>query len=477
MGPEKRSFSGLFVCYNIGMSSFRPWAMWRRVQYGIGFGAFWGLIGVLIFFVWFYEAANCFDGVMNGTETGVDCGGACVQICTADTIPPRVVWAESFEITSGQYNAVAYVENRNVAAGVPELPYRFEFLSESGAVIAEQSGVTVLPPDSVYPVFEGRVFTNEPVAETRLVLGDAPYFVPGVASAEQFNTFDRELSGSDSRPQLRVEIENTALQDAENVEVVATIYNGGTEPATASQTFVENIPARSREPLVFTWPNPIAKAVRSCIIPTDVAMGIDLSGSMNNDGGTPPQPVTDALAAASDFAERLQEDDQVAVVTFATEAVLQNELTQDITTTAALINDLSIGAEAERGYTNTMAALRLAQAELDSTRHNPDARRVLVLLTDGLPTAPGRPDVSGEAVAIAKELNESGIEIYTIGLGSDVNETFIREVASEESNAFLAPSRSDLDAIYSEITTSLCETGPTKIDVIAKTPTVFESLR
>jgi hypothetical protein len=67
--------------------------------------------------------------------------------------------------------------------------------------------------------------------------------------------------------------------------------------------------------------------------------------------------------------------------------------------------------------------------------------------------------------------------VYVIGLGQQVDQTFVRSIASDSGNAYLAPSRSDLATIYGQITASLCEVGPTKIEVIAKTKTNFAPLR
>ena len=54
------------------MSKFRPWAFWRRVQYGVGFSVFWSMIGVIIYFSYFYTPASCFDGMLNNGELGVE---------------------------------------------------------------------------------------------------------------------------------------------------------------------------------------------------------------------------------------------------------------------------------------------------------------------------------------------------------------------------------------------------------------------
>lgn len=460
------------------MSSIRPWAVWRRVQYALGFFLVWGMVGVLIYFTMFYQTANCFDRVQNGNETGVDCGGGCVRICAVDVLPPRVVWVDSFEITDGQYNVVGYVENQNQTAATPELTYRFELMND-GEIVAERSGTTVLPPNSVYPIFEGRIFTDggAPVTDAVLTIESAELWLPASIGRDQFRATDINLTSADSRPRLEVAIENTEVTAAKDVEVVATVFNELGKPVTASQTFIEQIDARSTKDIVFTWPESIAKTVRSCVIPTDVAVAIDLSGSMNNDGSDPPQPITDTLAAASQFVSRLQENDQVAVITFATEAKVVSELTTARETVAATIGELGIEPAEETGFTNTVAALQTAERVLNSSKHNEDARRVLVLLTDGLPTAKGDADVVAEAEALAKTVNELNIEVYAIGLGESVDQEFIRNIASFATNAYFAPTGADLARIYEEITSSLCEVGPTKIDVIAKTETNFAPLR
>ena len=57
----------------------RRWAFWRRAQYIAGIVFVLLLIGTGIYFAYFYEAANCFDGTQNGDERGVDCGGSCAD--------------------------------------------------------------------------------------------------------------------------------------------------------------------------------------------------------------------------------------------------------------------------------------------------------------------------------------------------------------------------------------------------------------
>lgn len=452
------------------------WAFWRRLWYGAGFGLFWLGVFTLIYFVYFHEPANCFDGRQNGAEAGVDCGGSCVRICAFQVAEPTIRWVQSFRVRDGQYNAVAYIENTNREAATPELPYTFSLYDDQG-LITETDGTTILPPDSVYPIFAGPIRTDgrEPT-KTFIELGDAQMWIPASSGRNQFTVVDRSLSGADARPRLDAAVINNALTPAEDVEVVATIFDARGNALTSSRTFVEYFEPQTEQDIVFTWPEPIAKTLRSCEVPTDVVMAIDLSGSMNNDQAEPPEPITSVVEAAEAFASRLKERDQASVVTFATEAVINTTLTNNISSVANTISSLSIDPEEETGSTNTGDAFVRALEELESPRHNPDARKVMVILTDGLATAPDE-EPEEYAKEMAQALKDSGVEVYAIGLGQEVNMEFVNEVASGRNYAFQALSRNQVDRIYQDITGAICEDGPAVIDIIPKTGASFESLR
>lgn len=461
----------------------RPWARRRRFTIMSIFGGILLFFLVSSYFEHFYTPPNCFDGKENGSEAGPDCGGNCVRICAFEVLPPKIIWANSFKINEGQYNSVAYVENPNQNAGSPEMTYTI-ILKNGDRVVAERSGSSILPPNSVYPVFEGRIFTEDksPITETIIRINPPEVWQPASIGAKQFRTLDFKLSNADARPRLDATIENVTINDATDIEVVATIFNDEGQPVTASQTIVEEFTAESVANVTFTWPSPIAKTVRSCIVPTDVAMVIDLSGSMNNDNDIPPQPLTDALRAASTFAGNLSKNDKLSLVTFASNATLVQPLTSAVSTVSTAILNLSIDPEEEVGFTNTVQALEVAAQELNSENHNPDARRVMVILTDGLPTDEDdeRPIVE-EAEALADQLDLSGISIYAIGLGANLDQDFVRTIASTHKTAYFVQTgenlESDLAKIYATITNDICETGPTKIDVIAKTTANFTPLR
>jgi Mg-chelatase subunit ChlD len=451
------------------MSNIRPWALWRRLQYVFGILLILSIFGVSSYYSNYYVAPTCLDLSLNGEETGVDCGGACVQICEADILPPKTMWVESFKVNDGQYNAIAYIENLNLNEGTPDLGYTFR-LYNGDKLVGERSGVTILPPETTYPVFGGRIAVDEgeEVTFTEIVLNSSGLWLPATVEREQFRPSDIDLTNVEDRPRLAVDIENDFLVSVQDVEVVATVFDEEGNPVLVSQTFIDNISPRSAREVVFTWPNPIAKTIKSCEIPSDVVIAIDISSSMNNnDVSSSSQPISKVLKAASDFAGSLKKDDQVAVITFGNEAELVTSLTNVQGDVLSKITEIETAPET--GSTNIISALKLAQAELGSGRHNTNSQKILVVLTDSVATTSPVASVGQEMV----KLTSSGIGVYSIGLGVDIDESLVENLASVEDNSHFSISGDDLEQIYSKILGSFCDVGSTKVEVIVKPETNF----
>ena len=88
---------------------------------------FFAVFGFLIISPNFNKALTCTDGIQNGNETGVDCGGSCPNACLSQVDSVSVLWARAFQVIPGRYNAVAYIVNHNKNTAVQKISYRFRF--------------------------------------------------------------------------------------------------------------------------------------------------------------------------------------------------------------------------------------------------------------------------------------------------------------------------------------------------------------
>ena len=130
-----------------------------------------------------------------------------------------------------------------------------------------------------------------------------------------------------------------------------------------------------------------------------VVLLIDTSRSMNWD---------DALDQSKELAAVLLESldpraAEVALVTFDDGGQLLESLTSDLASVAAAVS--ALGAW---GDSHMAQGLVLAQRELTGPRSDPDARRVVVVLTDG--------EYTDDATTAARALRDTGAEIYALAL-------------------------------------------------------------
>ena len=180
----------------------------------------------------------------------------------------------------------------------------------------------------------------------------------------------------------------------------------------------------------------------------DVILMIDTSGSMNDDGSNPEQPMTATIQAAINFINGMRPNNRVGIVRFNGTATLTRSLN---TNKQPAISSVS-GFRASGG-TNMTSALNTAKTEL--TRDNPATRKVAILITDGIPN---NPTLTSSA---ATTLKNAGVELFTIGLGTKVKTTFLTNLASEPDNYYAAPTASDIDEIYGSISETIIDASHT----------------
>src|SRR5208283_4383757 len=118
----------------------------------------------------------------------------------------------------------------------------------------------------------------------------------------------------------------------------------------------------------------------------------------------------------------------------------------------------AINSQTATGSTCLQCGLDNACAELVSSRSRPTATKVVVLLTDGISNyCEGSVACSGTAcmgcdAAGAVNCRADNVTVYTIGFGSDVNDTELSNVALlTGGNYYFAPNVATLTSIFQNI--------------------------
>lgn len=451
------------------------WARKRQIIIVSGLSILFITLLTIGLYVLLHKPATCFDNKQNQDETGIDCGGSiCSRICQADSKGLSVQWVRLFKIRDGVYSVVARVENPAINSIATNVPYTFNLKDANGTIVATRSGSTFIPSHSSFIVFEGTIETKGMPETVAFQFDKTPDFQKSDYVQPDVVILNKELINQDSQPRLTASVKNPNVTDVKNLTLSALIYDDEGNAVQVSRTHVDVIKPGETVNAVFTWPNPISLKSRVCVTPVDTSLVIDRSGSMQFLGDNPPQPLTDVKNAASYFISELSKKDRASIVSFANEASnpIDSPLSSNIDSITAAVNAISITQPWSTQNTNVGDGMLKGSESLTSSPSN--SGKVMVVLTDGVATRPVKVGVKNYAesyaLTVAADAKAKGIRIFTIGLGKDLNQDFLKKVASAPTDFYLAPNASDLAGIYHQIGTAMCKRMPTALEIVPSIP-------
>jgi Mg-chelatase subunit ChlD len=451
------------------------WAKKRQIIIVTGLSFIFLLIVSITLYNFLKKPATCFDNKQNQNETGVDCGGVCSAICKADSKSLVIDWVRLFKIREGEYSVIAQIENPAVNSIAREVPYTFSLRNKSGDTVTTRSGKTFIPARKTFVVFEGTIDTQASPESVFFQFDQEPNWQKSSYIEPNLVISNKELINIDSLPRMNATVQNPNIVSVKNVTLSALIYDDGENVVQVSQTFIENLKAGDSANIVFTWPQPISLKSRICESPVDASLVIDRSGSMEYLGKNPQQPLTDVKNAADSFVSELSKYDQASVVSFANTASdpADVSLSGDLSAVKNAIDSISILTPTIQN-TNIGDGLQKGLNELLSQKARQESGKILVLLTDGVANLPYKKGNTkypeNYALSVAKNAKDQNTRIFTIGLGKDLHQDFLKQIASSPTDFYLAPTAKELTAIYREIGTKMCKRKPTALEIVTSIP-------
>lgn len=243
------------MSYNTGMD----WARSRRLTViGILIVAVISILLILGFAI-FYKTPTCTDLKQDGDETGIDCGGSCSTVCSAQAQSASVRFARVLQ-QSGRNDLIAYIDNPNVSAYAERADLVIDIYRADGRQLQKHAYLT-LPANTATPLF----ITNIANAAVQQVFvsfaSSSPLWTKGTGGAEAMpKASNIAVTGEGDRPNVTATVTNPIAYPEQNVPFIATVFaNDGTVIA-ASQTVVPLIPAQGSAQAVFTWNEPFSES-------------------------------------------------------------------------------------------------------------------------------------------------------------------------------------------------------------------------
>ena len=241
------------------------WALKRQIFYIVILLLFFSIFGFLIIYPNFNKIPTCLDDKQNGNETGVDCGGSCLNFCFDKADAISILWARAFKVIPGRYNAVAYLVNHNKSVAVEKINYRFRFADANNVYIGKREGSTFIPPGGNFAVFEpGIDIGNSIPVYVTFEFTQVPNWLQ--VSQEKINQLkilvsNIQLTEEATFPRMSATIKNNSLFTIPNVDVVAILYDAGGNAISTSRTYLDQLNPLQTFDINFTWPEPLSGIV------------------------------------------------------------------------------------------------------------------------------------------------------------------------------------------------------------------------
>ena len=241
------------------------WGLKRQIFYIVILILFLAIFGFLIISPSLNKAPTCTDGKQNGTETGVDCGGSCVDACLAQVDQISILWARAFRVVPGRYNAVAYLVNHNKNTAIEKIKYRFRFADANNVYIGKREGSTFIPPGGNFAVFEPGIDIGNsiPVYATFEFTQIPDWLQVPQDKIDQLKILvsNIQLTNETTNPRLSATIKNNSLFTIPNVNIIVILYDGGESAISTSRTYLNQLAPLQTADINFTWPEQFSGTV------------------------------------------------------------------------------------------------------------------------------------------------------------------------------------------------------------------------
>lgn len=238
------------------------WSRRRKIIYLSAILAVFLLVVVLPTTISLYKAPTCFDKKQNGDEQGIDCGGSCTLLCSAQYAPLNVLWSRFSKVNDGVYNVLAYVENPNPNAGATGIDYLFKLYDKDGLLLRERSGETFAPANKILTIFEPDLLTGRQFPQrVDFSFTSKPVWLKQESRETGLSISQSTITREDTAPRLVATLTNKTVNQIKNIEAVAIVYNKEGNTIAFSRTIIDSLSDKESRIINFNWPKPFEDVV------------------------------------------------------------------------------------------------------------------------------------------------------------------------------------------------------------------------
>jgi hypothetical protein len=216
-------------------------------------------IGVGIYFIINGQQPNCYDGVQNQGETGIDCGGPCGPCPGPRSL--KIISENFIPTIENNFDLVAKVENPNRNWGTESINYKFNLYNNNGQLIGSKEGITYVLPDETKYVIEQRFYSETEIASIGFELNNASW-----QNLKDFNELELKIRNVgyqliDGKYRLTGNVENKSNYNLDTIEIIGLLFDENQKIVAVGKTSISTFMIGETRSFIIEWPHQIEKEI------------------------------------------------------------------------------------------------------------------------------------------------------------------------------------------------------------------------
>lgn len=229
----------------------------------------------LLYFLFFYHAPVCTDGIQNGKETGVDCGGKCDTVCE-EVITGAPFTIEEVAVMPGgnnTYDVLGRIYNPNDTEGASSFAYTVTLKDPSGNEIATKKGKSYILPQERKSLIEVGITSGTIPSTATLSIDDITWArFSGYQERPNINIYQKrynQVSSGVGFGEAFGLVSNESPFDFRSLTVKVILRDREGKPLAVNTTEMRTITSGEERDFRLLWPEQFPGAVEAVDMEVD----------------------------------------------------------------------------------------------------------------------------------------------------------------------------------------------------------------
>ena len=229
----------------------------------------------LFYFFFFYQAPVCTDGIQNGREEGIDCGGTCTNACIEKVTGAPFVIEEVAVMPGGtdKYDVLGRIHNPNDTEGASSFEYSLVLKDATGKELTTKKGTSYILPQEHKTLIEVGLESATVPATATLTIGSITWErFSGYQEKPNINIYQKrynQVAGGVGFGEAFGLVSNESPFDFRSLTVKVILRDREGKPLAVNSTEMRTVTSGEERDFRLLWPEQFPGAVEAVDMEVD----------------------------------------------------------------------------------------------------------------------------------------------------------------------------------------------------------------